>query len=696
MRAVGSPRVPAKRRAKGQDLSAPVGDLFTHLDEGITPVPISNDRQVTKAIHQILVSYRQSTDWSGRLECVTKATAIVKGGAPNFISFVHQVDKLSPILSDCILSLRSTLVKAACRLIAQLSQNLREQYSNAVLPLIPILFKPTQNGTQIISDSCKLAILGIAQHCQSRKVIQAIIDANSSRSAVQRTVVANSIFLIVNSWDTQMLIEAFGLIEKVLFVLLADPAPDARQLARDAFRRLSELFPDKSQHLYSRLDTRQRSSLEGSAPKRRRAASVETRRRPPPSNSSLVVGQESDYVGYVQQLILQGETEQIADSAAEISKNLMAVMADATPSVLFSALSLLDDLLGLIPHAFSEYVSHILKIVLRPVEHTQNISRRVLNILAARLPGIELMQTALSYPDSALLVRFVGSLLQAHPEFLTRDNAARVLSLCCFADDRTLATRIRDEFCPIFNEFFASANATARRFLAPLRVVVHEEEEEDAGGQSKPSGKSSIVTEELVSFPPRDEHHRPEVCVEPRIQRSIERAEVGSVARLLQRLSSEIEKGPIIRRLSAYLTAMGGRGFEAVLPQLVWLSRGRFAAEAERGLQAIGGLVDSPELLDAAVPLLDEATDPAAAVQFLTRVVACAPMEVLAPIVPAMLGRLTPLLGNEVAEVRKSAVLCIVEVRIVIGEEFDAEISRLRNVPRKLVLHYLERRLQAA
>jgi hypothetical protein len=55
--------------------------------------------------------------------------------------------------------------------------------------------------------------------------------------------------------------------------------------------------------------------------------------------------------------------------------------------------------------------------------------------------------------------------------------------------------------------------------------------------------------------------------------------------------------------------------------------------------------------------------------------------------------RLKPLLSHSEPTVRKGAVMCIVEMRMVLGREFDSEISGLGQLPRRLVQHYLERRM---
>jgi hypothetical protein len=168
-----------------------------------------------------------------------------------------------------------------------------------------------------------------------------------------------------------------------------------------------------------------------------------------------------------------------------------------------------------------------------------------------------------------------------------------------------------------------------------------------------------------------------------------------TIQMLCERLLSDTDKVGVLQELGSFLDGNEARGFAMVLPHLIRLCKSRFAPEVEKVLQIIGQLIDSGDLLDFAVPLLHQ-TYPALFVEFLIRVVACASKGDLWSRVRRIMDALHPLLQHQSAEVRKYSVLCIVEMRVVLGAEFDVEINRLKNVPRKLVLHYFQKRLQGS
>jgi hypothetical protein len=746
---------PKARAPSGQKPSEQISTLFADPDSAVGVVAVANDRQVQKSLNQILASYSTAKDWEVQLDSVKQAMGIIKGGACNFISFVRQVDKLTPLLSDCIISLKSTLVKYGSLLVAQLAQKLAATFESPSITLIPILYRPTQNGTQIISDSCRYALHAIAHSVQSKKVLSCIIEGASSRSAVQRTVAANCIFIILTVWERDLLSSSFPLLEKSLGPLMSDSGAQARQFARDSFRRLSELFPDKTQKLTDQMDARTKASvtgdpdLTGPVHPPRRSASVDpksrTRAAAGPSFSDEVSGHETEYLRFLQQLILQGESQYLNEHGTEIAKNLIGLLDGAEAALLLSAFSVTGDLVGTIPDAFHEQFGDLVRICLRQADATARIKRsssRLLGLIGAQFPTTpENFETTLSSPNSVLLYALVDSFLKRRQGLSTAETAARLLDLCAFValsgdDSRstrsaiTLLISIYEAHRAPFAKFQSEANAAVQEFLLGLHLdpICEEEDRKERVSHSAspsrivtgdvvhfPPSPSKIVTSEVadvapsplrrvkadsVDFPPSDElppaRSSPPGRVDPivgRIRRSLAQTERGGLEELAGRLRGERDKSAILRAIAGHLDASSGEGFEAVLPDLIPLCKSAFASEVERILQIIGTAIRSDELLDAGIPLLLD-DDPACYVEFFTRVVACASPVDLTPRIRRIMNMIVPLLQHGVPEVRKYSVLCLVELRVVIGREFDPEIDGLKSLPRKLVRHYFQKRTQ--
>jgi hypothetical protein len=195
----------------------------------------------------------------------------------------------------------------------------------------------------------------------------------------------------------------------------------------------------------------------------------------------------------------------------------------------------------------------------------------------------------------------------------------------------SLLTLVRDQFRSAYEDFVAFTKGEARAFLDRLQLT-------DPEDPPAPKSAFRIFTEELLSVlqsvPPlvRSSPIRlspdqettqmraaPEVLA--RVRQTVELAESATIQRLITRLQFDADKGPIIRSLSAHLSANNGGDLVLVLPHLIRLAKGAFSAEVERAMQTISFYIDSATVLDAAVPLLADA-DPEPFVEFLIRVVA--------------------------------------------------------------------------
>jgi hypothetical protein len=253
-------------------------------------------------------------------------------------------------------------------LVAELAEKLAQQYALPVLALIPALFRPTQSGTQIIADSCRLAILAVARHVQSRKVLQAIIEVNASKSSVQRQIVANSIFLIVMHWDREYLNESFQMLERVLLSLMSDPAPAARQYARDAFRRFAQIFPDKAEMLFAQLDSRTKTSFHSETD---RPASAKPSTRAASVGSAVRRQKIAKTPAFSETTI---RDDQIVAHAPEIARNLVSAMQSANPSILIRAFEITADVIHLITPAFRPHLDSLFTALFQPARPTQRTS----------------------------------------------------------------------------------------------------------------------------------------------------------------------------------------------------------------------------------------------------------------------------------------------------------------------------------
>ena len=557
--AIGQSR---KKTPSVQELSEQIVQVFKDPDSAVTEIPMANDRQIVATINSIISKFKAADDWDLKLDLIIQTMGIVKGGAVNFISFIQHVEKFEPLLSDCILSLRGALVKYSCLLISQLSQKLCESFAAPVLGLIPTLFRPTQNAAQMIADSCRFAVLNVARYCQSKKVMQAILEFHTSKSGVHRTLVAHCVFLMVSNWERDHILGSFRLIEKVLVSLLSDPSPDARQFARDTVRKLQEIEPQRCQRIIDQLDRRTRVSIDGPVSAAvtikisKRAASVGNEKRHNPVRQSAATpkaqrpaliqpekptfqkGQERKYLSYLKQLVLQGECDEIVQNADEITESIMVAFSDVHQEVIVLAMTILDGVISVIPDAFLVHLSEILPVLfeqsLKASAGSKMLAEKLISAVRELYPYDELLDSALNCPGSWPAFLFISKVLRMKGVKIRGNVLENSVKLCIGVasdDDRSdeeirqiaeLLLFLKGKHKRKFGRVVEALDKRSTRCLRGMGVIDHtnsaesdsysysDSDSEGTSFKTPPKQSIKVVTTQSVQNPVEEEEEEEE------------------------------------------------------------------------------------------------------------------------------------------------------------------------------------------
>jgi hypothetical protein len=204
-----------------------------------------------------------------------------------------------------------------------------------------------------------------------------------------------------------------------------------------------------------------------------------------------------------------------------------------------------------------------------------------------------------------------------------------------------------------FAEFAASASDECRATLQALHLV---EEREDRGKRptrvftpkenSPGDGKSSLLS----------------------LARKKHKME------FFQRLNSEIPQ------LSS---------FQEVLESLAPLLSSAYFEEAGAATEAFVIHCNTADLLRHSINYFKDSVS-AASADFLRIVIKGSQARDIGPCMHEIVEKLTVLVQSENAVNRKSAVFCFVEMRVLIGKQFDPEIGKLPFVSRKMIQFYFE------
>jgi hypothetical protein len=119
------------------------------------------------------------------------------------------------------------------------------------------------HGTQTISESCKFAILAVAAHCPTRRVLLAIGDLAGKKGAPQKAAAAESFVVVFQTWPPEWYSATWQRIEPIVIKLLGDASPEVQTRVRKAVRFLQATDCGKYDRLVGGVDERLRKEIGG-------------------------------------------------------------------------------------------------------------------------------------------------------------------------------------------------------------------------------------------------------------------------------------------------------------------------------------------------------------------------------------------------------------------------------------------------
>lgn len=237
------------------DISEQTKRLFENAGNDIKPIRLKNASEASKEIEYLENNIAEGVEWNDQVSSMQRGMGLVNGGALEYDNFLRGLNRIYSGLVAAATNLRSALVKQSCLFIAQLARETGPSI-DLIGDFISPLSSQLSHGTQIIAESCKLAILCISKNCYSRKVLKSIFDICGSRGAAVKTVAAEALSLVLLHWPNDLLNQNFVQIESFLQKLLSDAAVNTRAFARQATKAYQMNFPQKASTFISKLDQR--------------------------------------------------------------------------------------------------------------------------------------------------------------------------------------------------------------------------------------------------------------------------------------------------------------------------------------------------------------------------------------------------------------------------------------------------------
>ena len=723
------------RSTPQSDSSSQIEMLFAKAGSDIQGIEISSPNEAMNEIEELCQKIQSTNEWDEQVSGMRHGMALVNGGALEYDCFVRNLSKLHDGLASAATNMRSALVKASCLFISQLARELGSQFEicgDFITPLAPQL----SHGTQIISNSCKYAILNISKYCPSRRILASVIDLSSSRGANQKAVAAECFSIILSHWPVEAIGTNWPRLLASLQKLLADASPNVRSFARKSAKALQLISPQKSKEFLSKLDQRTRKAISEEADTVIREPRVEiSKRRAPSAPSSarkikstkttkketdlirpskseniekedpfiMIEGQERVFISIVKEYTDDGNSRELFPHMKDISLNILKCCSNESPAISVSSLAVLHDLIQIFPSFFEPNLPLVVNILLN--QSVSGCPRAISNaeIILQELPQHfdvnDILKLLINSNPSLSLLHFISNLAE-QPKvdfedqticFCFLSNASKCASFDTNKKTQQIAAQIIGRvFAENEDAFNSYTDTLSQSEINSFQLLI------------KPYFPTIELQQATIEVPQYSSKEAKESLAE--IQHVIETAEEGrewnlARARIYTELNQallqsndEVNTALIIAEKALHFR--GFEGFEKLFPGIIFNARGPLSKIAEISLTMILHGVELDVLLRALQPC-NKSDNPVIAknsIDYQTKIISTISKNALKPLIPVLIPTLVETLKNKVPQIRKATVLCYVELCVVMGSEMNQYLKQLEKPQQKLIKIFLTRR----
>lgn len=261
---MNSPSSEGKKRKKEPtkaDLLFETQLLFENAGSEVETINVASESESISLLDQAAAKIDPGVDWDDQTKAMQVVMGLINGGALEYDPFRKNLIQLYSGLVAAATNLRSALVKQSCLVIAQLSRELGNSFDSLGDYITP-LSTQLSHGTQIIAESCRLAIICIARYVQSRKTMTYLFDLAQKKGVASKACAAECFSFVTNEWNSDLIRNSWTKFSETLKLLLSDASLETRKYARIAVTYLKYTAPDLADSLISTLDRRAQLSLD--------------------------------------------------------------------------------------------------------------------------------------------------------------------------------------------------------------------------------------------------------------------------------------------------------------------------------------------------------------------------------------------------------------------------------------------------
>lgn len=241
------------------------------IDDSIQPLRVNSPEHLYDMFNAMLPAFdgkETEFNWGAREKKIIELRSIIRGNAPWEYSsdLVACLRELSDGICKGMSSLRTTLCSHTCHFVKECAIILKEKFDPLFELFHPTLTKLCSSTKHISSSNANMAICAMFINTSyNYKLLLKILSASADKNVQPRSYSAVWLQIILLrfselsaflSYNGNVGMSGTDACSKVLMKLLADPNPNVRQTAKDAYWCFWSKFPSKAGVLLSKLDAK--------------------------------------------------------------------------------------------------------------------------------------------------------------------------------------------------------------------------------------------------------------------------------------------------------------------------------------------------------------------------------------------------------------------------------------------------------
>jgi len=258
----GSVRKPNSAFSTLSHIGAVDEDTFIRSFEDVPTIQIFSVRDLDDTMKKLHESIQDGNEqWNKRVDSLKKIRSLVLTGATKYKEFFNNLRYLEYSFQTSVKDLRSQVVRETCITIAFLSQCLGIEFNHFAESIFNNLINLIPNAAKVTASSGLIAIRFILEHTHAPRIVPILANSLGSKSKDIRRACCEFFDQILRTWPTQALKRHITILQDSIKKGIADADSDARVLSRRAYWGFRKHFPEQGYILLNKLEPAYRKVL---------------------------------------------------------------------------------------------------------------------------------------------------------------------------------------------------------------------------------------------------------------------------------------------------------------------------------------------------------------------------------------------------------------------------------------------------